>query len=459
MTEHISTSRMQRFCLSALPETEVAAITDHLTECHSCDQLFADTLAQQRGSAHISFSLAPEFDLRHEHVDFEQLVQIADNQLDATEREVIDIHLKTCESCREDVRSFLAFHDQLEPALSIRYGPSPAQAPGRTFSLWSWWRDLAWKPAYAAAIVVIAIGLVIAALVLKRRGANLEARQTPPSEVAPASPAPTPAESPLQPGPQEQLARNNQTFEAPAPKRAQAFEESRKLGPSPRAIVIRDGERQIGLDARANLTGLGSFPATWQQEVKAVLQAQDLKYPASIAGLAGRAGTLLGQAGEGVPFALLAPVGKVVLTNRPTFRWNKYEGARSYRVSVFDSDANEIESSPPLLGTQWTVTKPLARGKVYIWQVTAIKDGREITSPVLPAPPARFRVLAQAQADELERAKEVSKPSHFALGVLYANAGLFDEAEKEFALLAGANPNNPLISKLLRRVQSFRNRR
>ena len=176
MTEHVSTSRMERFCLSGLPEADLAVITEHLTQCQPCHELFADTLKTQRGASPIRFTLEPEFWLKHEHVDFDQLVALADNKLDTTDREMIDIHLNTCATCREDVRSFLAFRQEIEPELRVRYGPV---APSRREApLWSWWRGLAWKPVYAAAVVVIGIAIVIgAALLLKRRAENLQAHQ------------------------------------------------------------------------------------------------------------------------------------------------------------------------------------------------------------------------------------------------------------------------------------------
>ena len=61
-------------------------------------------VAGQRGVADLSFSLAPEFWLRHEHLDYEQLVEMADDNLDAADRELIDAHLKVCPACGEDVR-------------------------------------------------------------------------------------------------------------------------------------------------------------------------------------------------------------------------------------------------------------------------------------------------------------------------------------------------------------------
>src|SRR5438552_3125213 len=109
MTEHVSTSRLDRFCVSALADEELDDIASHLAVCSPCHHHFAESLRRQRGSARVSFTLAPELWLRHEHVDYEQLVAIADIQLDQTDREMLDIHLKICPVCREDVRSFLAF--------------------------------------------------------------------------------------------------------------------------------------------------------------------------------------------------------------------------------------------------------------------------------------------------------------------------------------------------------------
>jgi hypothetical protein len=460
MTEHISTWRMQRFCGSALSEAESATITEHLCQCQACHQLFADTVRQQTGSVPVSFNLAPEFWLGHEHLDYEQLVQIANQKLDATERQMIDAHLRICATCREDVRSFLGMRDDIAADVSARYAPRAQERSRRGLPPWSWWRAVGWKPAYAAAVVLITIALVVGVVLLRRRAANLQAHQTSPPQPTPGaisqtetpatgSPAPGPAQTPYQEQPTK--------IETPnAPKGPGAVEEARNRGPSIQPITLSDGERQIGLDEHGNLVGVSSLSARSQQQVKAVLQTQDLKYPALMKGLKGQARTLLGQTEEGAPFALLAPVGSVVLTNRPTFRWRSLEGVSSYTASIFDSDANEIEASPSLTVTEWTATRPLPRGRVYIWQVTAIKDGKEVTSHVLPAPPAKFRVLDQVQANEIEQAMGVSPPSHFTLGVLYANAGLLNQAEKEFRLLAAANRNNPLIPKLLHRVQSFR---
>jgi len=113
-----------------------------------------------------------------------------------------------------------------------------------------------------------------------------------------------------------------------------------------------------------------------------------------------------------------------------------------------------IASSPQVSVTSWTTTLP--RGKVYAWQVKATKDGQEITWPRPPAPQAKFRVIDQAKANELARAKRAYGSSHLTLGLLYADAGLLKEAEQELRLVRRANPNSELATKLLREVQALR---
>ena len=85
-----------------------SAVT-HIADCETCDQRFVDELRRQRGPGPFTFRLDPEFWFRHDHLEFEDLVRIADQTLDSELKEIFDIHLKTCTRCREDVSSFLSF--------------------------------------------------------------------------------------------------------------------------------------------------------------------------------------------------------------------------------------------------------------------------------------------------------------------------------------------------------------
>jgi len=105
-------------------------------------------------------------------------------------------------------------------------------------------------------------------------------------------------------------------------------------------------------------------------------------------------------------------------------------------------------------GTAWTVTPPLARGQSYSWQVKAIKDGQQFQAPKPPAPQARFRVLGGQQADEIVRARRSYGSSHLVLGLMYARAGLLDEAARELRALQSANPNSDVARRLLASIQN-----
>src|SRR5882762_6324948 len=122
-TAHISESLMERFSVRTLSETELTNIARHLTGCPECQAEFVSTLRRQRGTANLTFSLSPEIWLRHGHLDYEQLVELGDGKLDATDRELIDTHLKVCPACGEAVRSFLAFREQIAPEMRVSYAP------------------------------------------------------------------------------------------------------------------------------------------------------------------------------------------------------------------------------------------------------------------------------------------------------------------------------------------------
>ena len=132
---------------------------------------------------------------------------------------------------------------------------------------------------------------------------------------------------------------------------------------------------------------------------------------------------MIRHADEGYPFALLGPLGTLVISDRPSFRWRAFSGADSYVVTVSDQDFNEVVTSQPLTTTSLTPPRALERGRAYSWQVTARVGNQEITLPVRPAPEARFRVLEQAKATELMQAEKLVAGSHLTLGILYSQAG------------------------------------
>jgi tetratricopeptide (TPR) repeat protein len=165
---------------------------------------------------------------------------------------------------------------------------------------------------------------------------------------------------------------------------------------------------------------------------------------------------LMSGGNESVPFALVGPIGKVVQSDRPLFQWRKLEGSEGYVVSVYDNDFNRIAVSPTISATAWRPDRPLPRGRTYIWQITAIKDGGEVKSPVRPAPDARFKVLDYRQANDLSRVAGQFRKEYLLLGILYAKAGLFAEAEREFRRALAVDPNSKSARKFLNDVRKLK---
>jgi len=104
----------------------------------------------------------------------------------------------------------------------------------------------------------------------------------------------------------------------------------------------------------------------------------------------------------------------------------------------------------------WTPPKELKRQRISIWQVTAVKDGKEVTSPAPPAPQAKFKILGRGAVEEIKRAKTRYAMSHLVLGGIYTQAGLLGEAEREFRLRVSANADSSIAHRLLQSVQSSR---
>jgi hypothetical protein len=442
MIEHISTARMERFCARVLPEAELKAAARHLTDCQHCHRQFIGVLRRQRESSSFSFTLAPEFWLRHEHIDYERLVEFTDNRLSKADREPIDLHLNLCAPCREDVQSFVEFRERIAPEMDISLAPSERQ-PGSdgSSSPWvRWWGGLAWKPIYAAAVIVIGIAIVIvAALLVKRSGENLQVQQTPTPQVSPGS---TP-----------------DNREANVPPLPATPNESPGEKPNSAEVIVALNDRggPITVDKSGNVTGLDDVPTSTREEIAKVLLSERLERPAILKELGGQEGTVRGP-NNAQPFKLTFPSRTVIVSDRPTLKWERVSGATSYRVYINDPTGREVARSDELTSgrTEWILPRPLKRGEIYVWTVVAEVDGKEIVSPGPSAPEMKFQVLSTTGAQQLNRLKKTR--SQLALGVFYAREGMIAEAQREFRMLVRDNPRSQHAYALLREIQSWQRR-
>lgn len=449
---------MKRFCVRALPISELTSIAEHFDVCASCHQQFTEILRGRRGSEPLKIRSAPEFWLRHEHVDYEQLVRLADGTLEADERELVDVHIKVCDSCQEDVRSFLAIRDQIDKESRPSFPATGKQSTGEKRPWLAWWGGLAWNPAYAAVAILIGIALVIGiAVLLKRRAGNLEAQQNEPPQIiiATGKQTPTPESQAVDvqptpaPAPSKQLPKR-----APGPVLTVQNQESLKPRKNPGAVAALNDERgKVTVDKAGNVSGLDEIPQNTRQEIGEALLAETIKAPAIQTELAGGPIVLRGLS-NGPTFKLLSPARTVIISDRPSFQWEKLAGATNYRVSVGDLKGHEIATSDELSADQttWIQPAPLNRGEIYAWEVEATVDGKKIVAPGRSAPQMKFKILPENSAQELEQLKKTR--SHLALGVFYAREGMTAEAEREFQKLVLLNPKSKVAKRLLKSMQA-----
>jgi hypothetical protein len=155
-------------------------------------------------------------------------------------------------------------------------------------------------------------------------------------------------------------------------------------------------------------------------------------------------------------FSLIAPLGTFVESENPTLRWQPHEGASAYLVTIRDAALTNVLVSPDLPETEWRVPAGLKRGSTYSWQVKAIVGSKEIVSPPSHAAEATFRIMSAAEAGRLRRLEQRCGDSRLSRAVLFADAGLLDEAERELQLVVDANRGVPELEALLRNLTSVR---
>jgi len=191
------------------------------------------------------------------------------------------------------------------------------------------------------------------------------------------------------------------------------------------------------------------------REAENHLLAENLEMPEVIAGL-DRTATLAvrGTRPSADTFSTIGPVATIVSNDRPVFRWTELEGVESYTVSVYDGDLQLLTRSEPMKESEWVIPIRLRPEVTYTWIVVALKGGQE---QLAPAPPSRaeFRIIGKRAHSKLNyELAQANSPG--AQGVLFAKAGMLDEAERELSIQVRLTPHDQRSRNLLARVRSWR---
>ena len=432
MSEHISEEALKKYKKNNLSSAEVLSVCDHLESCLICREKLAGVNQLDQLFTSLGSELNDTAKNQTAHLLPEEIADYIDSKLDDADREIADSHLMFCHPCRADIQDLRLFKASLQAV------PAKESLPEKPLHLWQkatlLWRQSASGMAIQTAALAIVIFFLITTLLLRRQVANLSNTL-----------------SELQ---QKNDALQKQMEDIPELQSQIALlqlNQNPLPGDSENSESLDDNGKQVAIEQGA-LTGIEALTPELEQLIKGALVSQRVRRPAMPKELIARGEVLMGDNDKKKSFPLLSPKGKIIETDRPTLNWGGLEGATGYIVTVYDADANPVAKSTLLTATNWTLPNVLKRGGIYSWEVTAIKENEEIIAPAPPAPPAKFKVLEQTKYDELNRAKR-AYDSHLVFGTLYAQAGLFDEAEREFKALVAANPKSKLARRLLRSVQ------
>jgi anti-sigma factor RsiW len=415
MPDHLSQQQIERYRERQVPPEELLQVDDHLSRCPACRAQLASSFDMRAASGGATSprlagsredSAFPRASLRPGHVTYEQLEAFIDGKATDAENEALRAHVDSCRVCAGELRDMSDFKAEL--TVSWKKHPKAKE---------KWWVGLGalrLTPSRIALALVVSAAIVLAVAV-ERKSLSL----APPRKTASVENAPTNAPS-LNHARNERLTANLSSFEAAIDG----------LPPEERASALFAYSHQI------------------------------IAAPEVLARLRGRQQTLLGESQPGRRFEVLAPLGELVSDTRPIFRWQSLTGATGYAVAIFDADLNPVQSSPTLLATQWTPNRPLKRGQVYQWQVTAtLSDGNSLTSPSPPSPEAKFQVLDQEKADQLAQFQRAHAESYVALGILYAQAGLLEQGQHELQQVPRNDPDHDLAQNLLKSIREIRHLR
>ena len=433
MSQHLSQSDLHGYLDGTNSASELLAADAHLAVCDECFAMAAELRQRPEMPARLSNGSNANDDMDG-HLTYEQLTAFVDGVIGDVDREIVGVHTADCPKCTEQIAELRHLRSTLElenaPELGVK-SPEPESPLSRL------WKDIstgAYLKFAAPTFALLLIGLVVWSVWM------LSALRT--AEVVEVA-APPVNDSHID----KNILSDNTISAVNGPAN------SNSTLPRP-SISLADGGTKIELDEKGGLVGLNA--PQFESRVIAALTKESIEISQAAKALGGKTGRLMGGDNSGSPFELTSPVGRIVETDRPHFNWRPLTGADSYVVTIYDANFKKIAESPTLKQPGWTASTRLERGKVYQWQVTAVKGGEEVKSPVRPAPDARFKILDASNANEIEAAKRQNGNSHLLLGIVYANAGLLSEAEREFQALLDQNPKSEIARRLLGKVRAAR---
>lgn len=449
MDKHPSARQLIDYRRRELRPDDFLRVRRHLLSCSACAEAYGIVRPLGADYATLQASLIPDTAERSFHLTREDALDYVRGRAGDVDTEIAETHLENCPDCTDLVTALRRSSDMPTGGVSLPALASLDRAmPLRARLLQSVARS---RLRVAASLMAVAVGVALAAALVRLWGGGREWPGRPADSNVPVL-SERADKSTQPPPPSEQEQKREQAEGERGPGDAARVPEPAHAPDSRPVVTLNDAGSRITLRRDGTVTGLAALPSELRKSVSSALLSGRVEVPRELAELREGRSVLLGGGG-GSAFGPQSPVGVVIEERRPLLRWSALEGASSYSVTVTDAGYDEVVTSGPLAGTEWSVPVELVPGRTYYWQVTARRGDEEVRAPVLPAPAAKFKLLDATRARALRRARQRYAGSHLVLGVLYARAGLLSEAEREFRSLSELNPGSGLPLRLLHGVR------
>jgi len=412
MSAHLTADQIENYLSRRLSRADLDHVHDHLFDCEDCYDQFLDLFEKQK--LPIEIDLDELGGLKDWHLEGEDLRAYVEGRMDQLDLDFANMHLEGCEWCKEEVISFSEFNSKLSYYLSKRHRPTKRHSiEGRYIPEL---RNLS-RPLQMAGVSILGLLLLSSTIMVwlfagtkpagESAGVSEQAVQTPPLHI-------------------EQIPSSANT-------NSHATEER-----SAKQVSREDNISSARIKHSPDVNLLAKNPIK-----------------PSVIDLFDRSSVVLrGGSSEDEYFNVISPYRTVIGQDKPDFHWSTLSGASSYVVSVYDKDLRLVVTSEPLTVSHWRIPLQLKHGEIYTWIVTAHKDGKEVVAPLLPAR-AEFMIIAQTDLVSLNR-KLKAGSSKLGRGVIYAEAGLLDDAEREIQAHLVMNPTDKSGKQLLRTIKSWR---
>lgn len=423
MATHLTEREIERYHRRDLSPSEIMTVCKHVTLCGDCRARMGSAAAVEGLYTILGPALHNEVLAEPSHLSPDCLAAYTSGSLNQVDSEVVEAHLDFCARCRAEIQELKMIKSALDSERVRR--PSAI----------NWLTNSSVIARAAAALVIVFLTVMI--IITHNETRNLRSELNAVRQTG------------------DELSRLKGELSETRTQLEELRLATALTSHAELSVALQDASGTIGLDKQGNVTGLGLIGEPYNMLVVKALTTGRPATPTWLRELTVRDKSLMGESGL-APFRPLEPSGVVVASDRPVFRWSPLAGATSYRVVVSDSSFGQVATSEELQTTEWTPPKALPRGVTYRWSIRAVKDGKETVAPAPPLPQARFRVLDKARLAEVNRARRDHGNSHLLMGAVYANAGLVEDAEREFEALVRANPRAAIPEKLLANIKAGR---